>query len=321
MPRHRGAPRRGPALRTPPPPPLRGLRPSFDLVGAVLSVVGLFFVVFGVLQSGTYGWGAAKQSFTVHGAELIPEGCISPVWVLVTIGGVFLVGFACTSGCANGADTRRWCRPPSCATAPRTLRNRTSNLGLGTQIVQWLVLQGWIRVISVFLQQERGISAIWTGLMLLPATIGILLLSTRAPQMASRHPQRLLIRAGFTLTVGLGTLLALEHLRGLPESFEPRSSLGVAIASSGLVGAAERGDRALRHRHRGGRGVRWSAGSPLCCSPARPHPTTARRLRREATAAGQLRAPGTGRANSSSVIARSPRSARTLTAVIRWVAG
>jgi hypothetical protein len=50
--------------------------------------------------------------------------------------------------------------------------NRTSNLGLATRTLQWLAPQGAFAVISVFLQQVRGDSAIETGLMLLPATIG-----------------------------------------------------------------------------------------------------------------------------------------------------
>jgi MFS family permease len=258
-------------------PPLTGTRPSFDLIGAVLSAVGLFFVVFGVLQSGTYGWGAAKQAFTVFGVELIPEGGVSPVYVLAAIGAVFLVLFA-----VHVHRREQHGRTP--LVSPALVRNRTSNLGLATQTVQWLLLQGSFFVISVFLQQERGFSAIQTGLMLLPATIGILLSSAMAQRMASRHPQRLLIRVGFTLSiVGLGLLLALARVDSAIWTFWPGlfimafgvgamltasvnvvqsawpeesqgdisgvsrsvsnlgSSLGVAIAGSVLVGAAERG--------------------------------------------------------------------------------
>ncbi|WP_029432182.1 MFS transporter [Blastococcus sp. URHD0036] len=258
-------------------PPLTGPRPAFDGVGAVLSAAGLFFLVFGVLQSGTYGWGAAKQAFTVLGVELIPEGGISPVWFLSGIGVVVLVVFALHV-------RRREAHGRTPLVSPQLVRNRTSNLGLGTQTAQWLVLQGSFFVISVFLQQERGFSAIQTGLMLLPATVGILASSAMAQRMASRHPQRLLIRAGFTLTlVGLGLLLALARVDSAIWTFWPGllvmgfgigamltasvnvvqsawpeetqgdisgvsrsvsnlgSSLGVAIAGSVLVGAAERG--------------------------------------------------------------------------------
>jgi MFS family permease len=258
-------------------PPLTGPRPAFDLLGAVLSAVGLFFVVFGVLQSGTYGWGSARQAFTVFGVELIPEGGISPVWVLAALGVVFLVAFAVHV-------RRREAHGRTPLVSPALAHNRTSNLGLATQTVQWLVLQGSFFVISVFLQQERGFSAIQTGLMLLPATVGILLSSAMAQRMASRHPQRRLIRAGFTLTVvGLGLLLALARVDSPVWTFWPGlfvmafgvgamltasvnvvqsawpeesqgdisgvsrsvsnlgSSLGVAIAGSVLVGAGERG--------------------------------------------------------------------------------
>jgi MFS family permease len=74
------------------------------------------------------------------------------------------------------------------------------------------VLQGVFFVISVFLQQERGYSAIQTGLALVPATIGILLSAGMAQRMASRHPQRLLVRAGFTVTV-VGIILLLVLVR------------------------------------------------------------------------------------------------------------
>ena len=67
------------------------------------------------------------------------------------------------------------------ATAP-------SNLGLVTQNVQWLVLQGTFFVVSVFLQQVRGYTAIETGLMLTPATIGILASSAAAERLARQPP-------------------------------------------------------------------------------------------------------------------------------------
>ncbi len=49
-----------------------------------------------------------------------------------------------------------------------------------------------------------------TGLVLLPATTGLLLSSAAAPRMARRHSKRRLICFGFFVTaLGLGLLLAL----------------------------------------------------------------------------------------------------------------
>jgi len=87
-------------------------------------------------------------------------------------------------------------------------RNRVSNLGLVTQNIQWLILQGTFFVISVFLQTVRGFNAIQTGLILTPATIGILLSSAIAGRLAKKYSQRTLIVAGFVTTI-LGMILML----------------------------------------------------------------------------------------------------------------
>jgi MFS family permease len=241
-------------------PPLPAERPAFDVLGAVLSAAGLFFVVFGILQTNTYGWG------------------LSRVWLYVALGLVILTGYF-----VHARAREHHGRTPLVSVA--LFRNRTSNLGLVTQTVQWLVLQGVFFVISVFLQQERGYSAIQTGLALLPATIGILLSAGMAQRMASRHPQRLLVRAGFTVTVvgivlllvlvradsanwtlwpglflmgfGVGAMLTASvnvvqsawpeevqgDISGVSRSASNLgSSLGVAIAGSVLVAAAARGN-------------------------------------------------------------------------------
>ena len=180
-----------------PDPPMHGEHPRFDVVGAVLSAAGLFLLVFGILQTSTYGWASLR------------------VWAMVALGAVVLAAYFLYAR----ARERHGDTP---LVSPSLFRNRTSNLGLVTQTVQWLVLQGSFFVISVFLQQERGFSAIQTGLMLVPATLGILLSSAMAQRMASRHPQRLLVRAGFTTTVvGLVLLLLLARQDSAVWTFWP----------------------------------------------------------------------------------------------------
>ncbi|MFD5094886.1 MFS transporter [Amycolatopsis thailandensis] len=175
-------------------PPEVPARTRFDVVGAVLSAAGLFFVVVGVLQMGT-----------------------ALFWVFAAVGVAILFAFAAYIRARERAG-----REP--LVSPGLFRDRTTRLGLVTQHVQWLVLQGAFFVIAVFLQQARGYDAIETGLMLTPATVGILAASGAAGRMARRHSQRRLIRGGFVLAIA-GLVLVLLLVR---------ADSGVASAVPGL---------------------------------------------------------------------------------------
>src|SRR6266566_2966790 len=181
-------------------------RPKFDIVGTILSAAGLVFVVLGILQAGTYGWVTASQNFTIGTTVVIPQGGISPVWLFVGIGALLLVGFFFWIRFRERAG-----KEPLLST--RLFRNRTSNLGLVTQLIQWFIMQGSFFVISVYLQEVRGYNAIQTGLALTPTTIGILTAGALAGRLAQRRTQKRLIWAGFVLTiVGMILLLLLGRL-------------------------------------------------------------------------------------------------------------
>lgn len=212
-------------------PPRLGAAPHFDLGGAILSAAGLFFVVFGILQSSTYGWFTSRKDFTIGSTVVIPQGGISPVWLFFAIGALFLLQFF-----LHIRSTERKGHDP--LVAMRLFRNRTSNLGLTTQTIQWLTMQGSFFVISVFLQEVRGYSAIQTGLMLTPTTIGVLLASGAAERLARRRPQRFLIRRGFGVTI-IGLLLVLALGRAdssvwtfVPGLFLVGAGIGVMLTSS-----------------------------------------------------------------------------------------
>jgi MFS family permease len=203
----------------------------FDLSGAILSAAGLFFVVLGLLQSRTYGFGKSRQNLTINGTVVIGKGSISPVWILVAIGAVFLLWFF--------LHTRARERKHADVLLPlRLFRNKISNLGLGTQLSQWLILQGSFFAVSVYLQEVDGYNAIKTGLMLTPATIGILAASAGADRFARRYSQRWLIIAGFTITAtGMILLLSLVRAHSAILTWVPGlllfgAGVGVMLTSS-----------------------------------------------------------------------------------------
>ena len=208
-----------------------GPAPRFDLTGAILSAAGLVFIVLGLLQSRTYGFGASRQDLTIGGTVVIPKGSLSPVWILVAIGAVFLLWFF--------LHIRARERKHRDVLLPlRLFRSKVSNLALGTQISQWLILQGTFFAVSVYLQEVDGYDAIKTGLLLTPATLGILATSAGADRFARRHTQRSLIIAGFAITaVGMILLLTLVRAHSAIITWIPGlllfgAGVGIMLTSS-----------------------------------------------------------------------------------------
>ena len=112
-------------------------------------------------------------------------------------------------------------------------RNRTCNLALVTQNMQWLVLMGTSFVVSVFLQEVRGYNAIKTGLIFTAATMGILASSLAAERLAKKFAQKSLIVWGFVVTLaGIGLLLGFVHASSNVVAFVP----GLLLIGLGLGG-------------------------------------------------------------------------------------
>ena len=175
----------------------------FDAVGAVLSAVGMFCVVFGILQADNNV--ALMAAFVAAGAAFL-------VWFFLYIRGRERAG-----------------KEPLLSTG--LFKNRTSNLGLATQNIQWLLLMGTSFVVAVFLQTVRGYNAIETGVIFTAATLGVLVSSLGAERFAKRRPQKTLIMGGFVTTVaGIGLLLALVGASSRVVAFAP----GLLLIGLGL---------------------------------------------------------------------------------------
>jgi MFS family permease len=184
-----------------PPDPAR----PFDVVGAILSGVGMFCVVFGILQAGSNN---------------------VLMTVFLVIGTAFLISFF-----LYVRSLERRGKEPLLSTG--LFRNRTSNLALVTQNMQWLILMGTSFVVSVFLQTVRGYSAIATGVIFTAATAGILVSSLSAKRLAKKYSQKTLIVAGFVVTLaGIVLLIGVVPASTRNIAFVP----GLLLIGLGLGG-------------------------------------------------------------------------------------
>jgi MFS family permease len=162
----------------------------FDTLGAILSAAGLILVVMGVLAA---------------------DNDLALMAVLLAVGAIVLALFFLHIRAREGRHEE-----PLLSTA--LFRNRTSNLGLVTQNVQWLMLIGTAFVVSAYLQVVRGYNAIQTGVIFTAATGGILLSSLAAERLAKRYAQRTLIVAGFLTTIA-GVVVLLAIVNGSPSAW------------------------------------------------------------------------------------------------------
>jgi MFS family permease len=184
-----------------PPDPTR----PFDTVGAILSATGLVLLVLGILAADDNGW--LMLGLMVAGA-------------LVLLGFFLWVRAKERSG-----------EEPLLPTA--LFRNRTSNLGLVTQNVQWLMLLGTSFTVAAYLQVVRGYDAIQTGVIITAATVGLLLSSLGAERFARRRAQRTLIVVGFVITIaGIGLLIVMVGGSSNTWAFVP----GLFLIGFGLGG-------------------------------------------------------------------------------------
>ena len=168
------------ALRT-------GPAPKLDVVGTVLSASGLGLVVFGVLQSTTWGWVAPKDSpVTPFGFSLTP--------FVIGAGAALLWSFAAWQRRREAGG-----RDPLVHLALMTIASVRS--GLAGLFTQNLILMGVFFIVPLYLQLVIGLDALETGLKLLPVSIAMFAASAAGSRLSSRFAVRSIVRGGLAITV------------------------------------------------------------------------------------------------------------------------
>lgn len=160
-----------------------------DVVGTVLSALGLGLVVFAVIRSGTWGFVNPKPD--------APEWLgLSPVIWLLLGGGLVLLGFAAW-------ERRRRDAGQAILFDPVLLRNGVLRAGLVSFLFQYVVLAGVFFTVPLFLSVALGLSAVETGVRILPLSLALLATALGIPKLLPSASPRLVVRAGF-LSMGAG---------------------------------------------------------------------------------------------------------------------
>jgi MFS family permease len=188
-----------------------------DLVGTALSAVGLGAIVLGILKAGTWGFVQPKPE--------APEWLgLSPVIWMVLSGAAVLVLFV-------SWEARRIKRGQGALIDPRMLRNLQLRSGVMSFLFMFLIQAGIFFTVPLFLSVALGISAVETGVRLLPLSLSLLLFAVGVPKVRPDASPRRVVRLGFLLLfAGLVLLVALLDVGVGPEII----TWPLLLAGSGL---------------------------------------------------------------------------------------
>ena len=194
-------------------------RPKLDVVGVVLSALGLGLVVFGVLRTSEWGWIQPRPDGPSW-ANLSPT-----VWLV--LGGLFVIWVFFRW------EARRESSGQEPLIRPDMLRNKQLSGGLTMFFFQFLAQAGLFFVVPLYLSVCLGLSALATGARLLPLSLTLLLAAIGIPKLLPNVSPRLVVRAGL-LSLLAGTVVLLGGLE--PDSgpeivFVPMLLVGLGIGA------------------------------------------------------------------------------------------
>ncbi len=175
-----------------------------DLVGVVLSAVGLGIAVFGVLRSAEWGWVRPKAGApSVLGLSLTV--CLIVAGLVIVR--VFLWWEARVG--ARGGDP---------LVSVGMLKNSQLVGGLTMFFFQFLLQAGLFFTIPLYLSVALGLSAVQTGVRLLPLSITLLLAAVGVPRLwPTASPRRVVGRGLIALLAGIVSLIFALEVGAGPE--------------------------------------------------------------------------------------------------------
>jgi len=198
-------------------PPVPGTR--LDPVGTLLSASGLGLVVFGIIRSGTWGFVQPKPD--------APQwlGASPVIWLILGGAGVLALFVVW--------ENRQLRRGGPVLVDPRILRVPKLQAGLTSFFFQFLLQAGLFFVLPLFLSVALGLSAVATGVRLLPLSVTLLASAVGVPRLFPQASPRRVVRIGFgLLLLGIVVLLvALDQGSGPEVVTWPLLLAGLGIGS------------------------------------------------------------------------------------------
>ena len=204
-----------------------------DIGSVLLSSAGLVLIVFGMLQSKTWGWVIPLHTPEIGGVALAPLGVSLTTWY-IGLGAALIALFI------------RWQRRllrdgRSPLMQPDLFSITTLRSGLSVLGAQYTVTAGLFFMVPVYLQMTLGLDALETGVKIFPLSVALVLFSIVGTALSRRWSPRRIVRVGQWVLVVSAVLLlgaVTEDLRGVlfgVGMFFTGSALGLLASQLGNV--------------------------------------------------------------------------------------
>jgi EmrB/QacA subfamily drug resistance transporter len=168
-------------------------KPKLDIMGVLLSSIGMLSIVYGIIEASTYGWVKAKVPFETFGKVWSLAGySITPVAIL--FGVLLLILFAIWQRKIEEKGNTP-------LVSLSLFQNKQFVSGTLTTAVMSLGQAGLIFSIPIFLQSVRGATAFQTGQALVPLSIAALIIAPIGGALSHKIAPKRLIQVGLALNL------------------------------------------------------------------------------------------------------------------------
>jgi EmrB/QacA subfamily drug resistance transporter len=168
-----------------------------DWLGVLLSAAGLLLIVFGIIESTSYGWLQARRPLPLGGLSFVPFAIAAGVLVLILF-------TWWERRLERGGGT------PIVSTG--LLRNRNFIAGASVTGILMLSQNGVIFSVPVFLQAVNDLDAFHTGLGLLPMSATLLIVSPMSGVLTRHFAHKRIVQTGLVVNlVALFVIRATLH--------------------------------------------------------------------------------------------------------------
>lgn len=207
-------------------------RGGLDILGALLSAIGIALLVFGLIEGRNYGWFWATEDAHILKLDL-PEGALSPVFLALCISAATLVGLFFW-------ETARTRAGKSALLDFSLFRIKTFGLGSAAALIVSLGEFGILFSLPLFMQSVLGYSAMGSGALLASLAAGSFVAAPTAANLANKRGARFVARLGMGLEVvgiiGLGLFMSTSITAWVLVFWLFIYGLGVGYASAQLTG-------------------------------------------------------------------------------------